>query len=86
MSKRKHRRRGRRFHWLTADHYARLRHLLDEGRFKDHDHYLRLYQLDLRAVEKGGEPWPTDHPLFVEPFLKTPPARGRCATSSSHAR
>lgn len=68
MAKRKTRRRSRRFHWITADHTARLSHLLDEGRFKDHDLYLRLYQQELRALEKGGEPWPTDHPCFLYPF------------------
>lgn len=86
MAKRKPRRRGRRFHWIAADHVARLRYLLDEGRLKDHELYLRLYQQDLRATTKGVEPWPPDHPLFVDPFWKTPHARGGRATSSGHAR
>ncbi len=68
MAKRKRRRRGRRFHWIAADHSARMRHLLNEGRFKDHDLYWRLYQQDLRAVEKGGEAWPLDHPVFTDLF------------------
>ena len=53
MAKRAQRRSRRRFHWLAADHTARLRYLLDQERFKDHALYSRVVSDEIRAIIKG---------------------------------
>lgn len=68
MAKRAQRRSRRRFHWIAADHTARLRYLLDQERFKDHDLYSRVVRDEIRAIIKGAAPLPLDHPFFEEPI------------------